>query len=273
MTTLRLGSFRMVTATIPLFLLAGCYTQFARVDDERAPEYASDTEEYADSSTQDEYEDARQSFYYDSYYPAIGIGLGYGWGYPWYGYRGYYDPFFEYGGYYRAGAFGWYQPNRYYGGYHVIGRGRRGPARTIGSTRTMGVSRGPVESSRGASMGSMGSTPALRSRRASPAVGSGNGVSVRPGVSTGRRGTAAPRTGGRSGSRSDVRPFDQYTRPAPAPAQGSGRSDAGNRGNAQPAYTPPPSPPPSAPPTSSGTRGGEDRGSRGSGNERGGSRR
>lgn len=285
------GILAVIGGATLLLSLSGCYTQLGSFRDRHDPEYTSDgtqeSEEYADTVNEEEYADARQRFYDESYYPYIGIGYDYnsGWGgpmyghgYPWYGYPGYgypwySDPFF---GVY-AGFTPWYMYPRhtYGGGGNSAGRGRPNATRTIGTHRTYGTTSGVIDNGR--------TVPAyvpLPVGVRSDKTPAGTPVPARgqPGVTTGRRGAA----GERRAPAAAVPPADKTgttqggARPAPeTPAPDSGRrSSGGSRTTERPVTTPPPSPPPSSQPApSGGNRGGETRGGGESSGSRGGTRR
>ena len=97
-----------------ILLVPGCYTQFGTVgekdyfaefpdDDAITSEEVTAQEDTAQFYDDEEYDIARNRFYFDYYYPAVSFGIGFG--YPGY----WYDPFWSpwYG----------YYPSLYYGGY------------------------------------------------------------------------------------------------------------------------------------------------------------
>jgi len=295
------GFLALIGGAAALLSLSGCYTQLGSFRDPREPGYSSDeyqqSGEVADSVSDEEYADARQRFYDESYYPDFGTGYDYGFGAPMYGYHGFWsgygygygygypwyaDPFYGFYG----GGYPWYgYPGHYYHGGGYLAGGTRLPSttRNIGTNRTLGTTRGTTDVGRTA--------PAyvplpvgVRSDKTGATGGAPAPGRLQPAVSTGRRGAQGERRppaavvppADKSGtSQGNSRPSQDTPRPAPAPDSGR-RSSGGSRSPDRPVYTPPPSPPPPAPSNqpapSGGSRGGENRGG---GNEgsRGGNRR
>lgn len=232
-------------------LAPGCYTQLGSVSDDQQ-ENAVDEEQYAynDSTSAQDYENARKQFYYDYYYPSVMVGVGfspwyggfyspYGYGYyspwvdPWYGwcgstYPGYYGygygywghPYWGYGSYYGHG--GAYYPGGSGGGYVAAGSSPYGGTRTFGSTRSSGSTRGTEV----LPIGARSSTPVGK-------TGSGQLPTAR--VSTGRRGqdgerqsvagtrSGAQRPGGTSSKRENSRSDAPRWYPRPSGSDQSAR--------------------------------------------------
>jgi hypothetical protein len=250
-------------AAIPIFLLAGCYTQMgtARGDSEEGynnsySQNAANDDTSADSTQPGDYETTRREFYNDSYYPppAYAVGIGFGWNAPWYGY-GYpwyfYDSYPFYGGFYPYGfwyphSYGGYYGNYYHGGggYAYYGRGyatrRFGMVRTAGGSRSGYVSGGTAiaPNPAGRTFGTRGTvTPGATSARRGVVYGTPAARGRAPAGVTGRRGTAARgpsarsapsgTTSGRSGGRSSSAPAGHS---APS-GGGGGRSGGGGGGS------------------------------------------
>ena len=294
MTTHRLGLLAGIALAIPL--LSGCYTEVASTHDDRGDYFSSEsdavtqTQEYADTTGTTSYAEAQQRFYYDECYPAFSVGVGFGWGYPWYGYAGYgypwcyNSPYDYYGGYYPY--YGW----GYYGGYypyygHYYGYGDYGVRRGIGSTRTVGSTRGAAAYGRSAPAGMAGSRTirsanSLSSQRTSVSAARVGVSASRPGVSARRPGVSASRLGvqggraagvpGYRGTRSTGRATPQSRSVSPRYGAGSGRaSSAGSH----PTYSSPSGRAPAGGGYGGGgSRGGGGYGGRGSGGGGGGSR-
>jgi hypothetical protein len=282
MSTNRFRILTLAAVFAALLMLAGCYTQFGSLrtprEDGSSSEYTQAEEPLADSVSDEEYTNARQRFYDESYYPtSVSIGFDYAWGSPWYsrspwGWYGsswygspwYYDPLYGFNGGYVA--YHGYYGGPYYGGGSAVGAPRYpGATRRIGPNRTYGTTRGTVDYGRTAPV----YTPLPTGVRSDKSPATGGAAKPPAGstpVSTGRRGVSGERRA----------PAREPAKPAPAPDSGT-RSSGSSRGSERPAYTPPPappSPPPqSQPAPSGGTRGGETRSGGESGGSRGGGRR
>lgn len=285
------GILTVIGGVAALLSLSGCYTQLGSFRDPREPGYSAnayqESEEVADSVSDEEYADARQRFYDESYYPYFGSGFDYAWGapmygphyfWPGYGYPWYADPFYGFYG----GSYPWYaySGHSYRGGGYLAG-GARLPntTRKIGTNRTLGTTRGTLDIGRTA--------PAyvplpvgVRSDKPGASSGASAPTGRQPAVSTGRRGVqgerrapaAAVPPADKSGtSQGNSRPSQETPRPVPAPDSGR-RSSGGSRSSDRPASTPPPSPPPAPPPSNQPAPSGGNRGS-GSEGSRGGNRR
>jgi hypothetical protein len=292
------GILAIVGGATLLLSLSGCYTQLGSFRDPHEPGYSSDnyqdSDVVADSVSEDEYAEARQRFYDESYGTSIGIGYDYTWdspmyghGYRWsgFGYPWYYDPFFPW----YAGIAPWYAyPGHYFrgGGGYLAGRASMpNTTRRIGTNRTYGTTRGGADNSR--------TVPAYvplpvgaRSDKTGTTAGTPVPTRGQAGVNTGRRGasgerrappTAVPPADKSGTTQGGSRPKPETPPPAPAPDAGR-RSSGESRTTERPAYTPPPSPPPAPPPSnqpapSGGNRGGENRGGNEGSGSRGGNRR
>ena len=274
-------------------LASGCYTQFGSVQEDLSENAVDEgTFAYEDSTSAEDFENARRQFYYDYYYPPVTVGIGfaypwhsgfypaYGFGCyspwldPWYGWCGsaypaYYAywhyPYWGYSPYYGHG--GVYYGNN--GGYVDQGSRPYGGTRTFGSTRTPGSTR----SAEVLPVGARSSTPVRKTSSSQPPPG---------GVSTGRRGQAGERqsvagtrsdgqrpgspSGRRETSRSEaprwypgasVSERPERGAPSMTPAQGYGSPgrESGRGGSDRSGGGSTYSPPPSAPP-SSGNSGG-----------------
>lgn len=272
---------------------SGCYTQ---VGSERNDRDYSSREEYRvtdvdttynDSSgyTDNDYDYARQRFYYDSYYPGFTFGIGFGYYSPWYWrpYWGwgtwYYDPFiynaWAWGPYPPIYEPGWWYPHygSYYGSYYGLRYGRYNMTRTFGNSRMVGSTRGSYS---GYNAG------ATRSGTNLPPAGTGRslGKTSRPSTSTpsnlppprvspGRRGDQRPASPSRDGSVNRAG-RDRSARYSSPPRQ-EGRSGGARSSGSGRTYSPPSSPPSHSSPAPA-SRGGESRGG-GGGSRSGGSRR
>jgi len=293
--------YQMLALGLAAFVFAlfstGCYTQFGTVQDEDDVVRYDDEDEYAyDDSveTQEGYDDARERFYEENYYP----GYAYNWGYtdPWFWHNrwGYgYDPFWYnpgwawcgtaypyYSAWWARPVYG-YLPSPYYGGgYHggyawQSGR-ERGSSRMIGSTRSDGGTRGssfnPGE--RGSSGGTSLDVGAYRSKSGVSGTTTKSSTSrpARVNAPSGSRSTG--REGTRVGSeRSTSRPSSSGRVSRPSSSGGSGRSSSGSStdhgSRSGGSYSPPPSAPApaSTPPPSGGSHAPANTGERG-GNRR-----
>ena len=288
------------TAGLIAFLSSGCYTQFGSTRDEGVVRYEGGQDEYANddsAATPQEYDNARERFYDDFYYPGYGFGGGFydqwAWHYPGYGYgSGWYDPYWGwcgtsypyYSGWWSSPIFG-YRSSLYYGPGHRGGSGYMtnsgsayGSSRAFGSTRSSGgVRGGSGYTPRGTSSGGYGTAPSAGTYKTMPrssasSVTKGTARPTRVASPSGLRGSSrvyAPRSYPRSsnGGR-DVR----ASSPPRSSSGNSGGSSSGrdsNRGERSGGtYTPAPSSPhPSSAPSSGGSNAPANTGSRG-GNRR-----
>jgi hypothetical protein len=182
----RYMSWMVVSAAgLIAFLSSGCYTQFGSTQDEAVVRYEDQEDEYAydDSvATTEDYDNARDRFYDENYYPGYGYGIGFydpwgwdyrhGYGYGSYGYGySWYDPYWGWCGTSYPYYTGWWsRPGYGYGGsyYGPVHRGGSGyMAKTgsaYGSTRSFGSTR-----SSGSGRAESGYTPG-GTRRAVPAL-------------------------------------------------------------------------------------------------------
>ncbi len=243
-------------------VFSGCYTQVGMFREDRQQEYTADEQPATeDTVSQEQYDDARQQFYYDSYnyYPSFSYGFGF---YdPWYwrmGGYGYYNPYgydpvwgwcgTSYPRYYGSWgnpSFSWNHPGHYTyrvgGNVAVRSGGPYGATRTFGSTRTAvggtGSSAGVLPSGARATTGlGKGSTNvplipraysgrnANRPPNSAGAVGHGSGSR-----SSGNRDGVRSSGGNRSGSRraESVRPY------TPPPVHNPGNVSGGHSGGGQ----------------------------------------
>jgi hypothetical protein len=282
---------------VPILFLNGCYTQVGTVRSERwgdEPIRSDEPDVVAESSevdtTEEGYEDQRDRFYYDYYYPPsypyLGLYRPYNWSLWWNTSLGY-DPFLC--GTYYPSYYGWWDPRYFYytgyfyppyaGGYYgyryaSVGGTSHGVRRTTGNTRGTGSVResGGNSNERGGSSylptGSQSRTTVRREAQ---------GTNVAPNPSAGRReskvsGTRSSRGGSadrsgttRSGStrRGGQRESVRSSPPRAPQPSGESRGSSG-RSRGERTYSPPASssPAPSSPApargssSSGGTRGG-----------------
>jgi hypothetical protein len=281
-------SIKGLLVVTPLFL-AGCYTQVGVVREASVREYDSpsyeepayseapaDTTQPADSA--EEYQDARNRFYDDYYYPGYNTVIA-GWGnwrpfvyYP-------IDPFWDYWYYYPTYTPGWWYP--YYGtsygtSYgHSYGHKYSGGSgvRSHGGTRTFGNTQGggSVVRSGGGEVGRrLSDDPSLPvGMRNAGASGRASTPAVRPHATTVRRSEAARKSGG------TVRRAAPARRSTDGPASGNRPPRTAptprSSGGGERSYTPPPSSPPPSSSGNGGTRSGGE--SRNGGQSSGGRRR
>lgn len=280
----------------------GCYTQFGSTQDEveEVVRYEDEGDEYAydDSVASDEdYNDARDRFYDENYYP----GYAYGWGYtdPWlWRHRGgyVYDPFWYdpiwgwcgttypyYSGWWSHSGYG-YLPSPYYGGHwggggYATRSGREyGSTRTFGSTRSEGGVRGSTYNpgERGTSGATMPNVGAYRAK-SGVSGSSTKGTANRPARVTspsGTRSSSRERTAVGT-QRSSSRPNNSGRVARPSSPDNGGKSSSGGSGDrgsrSGGSYSPPSSSPASAPastpPSSGGSHAPANTGERG-GNRR-----
>jgi len=283
-------------AAFVAFVSNGCYTQFGSTkDDEEVVQY-EDEDQYAydDSvATAEDYDNARERFYDENYYP----GSAYGWGYsaPWiWGHRhGYaYDPFYYdplwgwcgssypyYSGWWSDPIYGYVPYPSYgyghYGGGFASRPGRvYGSSRTIGSTRSEGGLRGSsfTPGERGSGTGTMPSVGAYRAPRSSGTVTkTPTNRTTRVSNPSGSRRSGSEGTSGGS-KRAVSRPSNTTRTSSP---DNSGRSSSGGSGRGErsgSSYSPPPSAPSSAPASSAPASSGGSRAPSSTG-DRGGNRR
>lgn len=290
------------TAGLIAFLSSGCYTQFGSTKDEGVVRYEDQQDEYAydDSvATTEDYDNARDRFYEDNYYPGYGFGMGfydpwswnyrsgYGYGYGYYGYDPYYGwcgtSYPYYSAWWSRPVFG-YRSSLYYGPVHRGGSGYMtkagsgyGSSRAFGSTRSSGGVRGAtVYTPGGTRSGSLGTAPSAGTYQTKPrssgsaatkgAVRSTRVTSPRGSHESTRTDTPRsyprPSSGGRESGR-DVR----SSSPPPSSSGNSGGSSGGHDGgrgerSGGASSSAPSSPPPSSgggAPTNTGDRGGNRR--------------
>jgi hypothetical protein len=254
MKSLRWEMSGAILLVVLLLTLGGCYTQFGSSRDDTDMEYITGETDESAAVSDEEYYDAQEQFYNDSYYPGYSPLFGFGWLYPPFG-GGAYPFSYPYGGYSHGHGSGWH-------GTAVGGGKTRTPlvTRRFGADRTLGGSRDPSPPSRG------GYVPLPLGARQSGSGSAPAATPVRPGFSGGRRGTEAerraPATAPSSRGHADQHPSKDTT---PAPSRDSG---GGVRSPERPAERPAPAP--SQPAPSGGGRGND---TRGSGGSRGGERR
>ena len=154
----------LLSSLVIAITISGCYTQFGATQEEtyvEEPEY----EAYDDSIAYAEegYEEAREQFYFEYYYPTISVGFGIGYpyyyGWPYY----YYDPYWWGPGcwfpsyWYPSCAFYGYPfypvyPGYSYSSYPIYSPGVAAvhtTTRNFGNTRTTGGNRGGGGGTRG----------------------------------------------------------------------------------------------------------------------------
>jgi hypothetical protein len=121
----RIGT-KLVGPIVLAMAVSGCYTQFGATREEtyaEEPEYEmyEDSAAYAEEYTEEEYQEARERFYFDYYYPSFSIGVGFGG--PWYGgwSYAYYDPYWWGPGWFYSPfwyPWCWYPAHYYYPVYY-----------------------------------------------------------------------------------------------------------------------------------------------------------